>query len=193
VGRGLSARLGEAGGVTAMMTEGVRVFTVLGPQIREAAERVAKDWPSVTDADDLTRDLSLFLFDGERMGVLLDMPEYRRMKYLVDAAKSLVANEVAEFEYNTGNSLYSVGEVTYLLKSGGLINGRDRITATLPDLDEGCKYLARVLPVYATTLYMAYAWGNLGSHNEAAREAAVRALTDCMNNINQGRKRVARK
>lgn len=168
------------------------MFTVLGPQIREAAERVAKDWPSVTDADELTRDLSLFLFDGERMSVLLDMPEYRRRKYLVDAAKSLVATEIAEFEYNTGNSLYSVGEVTYLLKSGGLINGRDRITATLPDIDEGCRYLARVLPLYATVIYMAYAWGNLESHNEEAREAAVRALTDCMNNINVNRrKRVA--
>jgi hypothetical protein len=169
-----------------MMTEGVRVFTVLGPQIREAAERVAKDWPSVTDADELTRDLSLFLFDGERFGILLDMPGYRRKKYLVDAAKSLVANEVAEFEYNTGNSLYSVGEVTYMLKNGALINGRTKITATLPDLDEGCQYLARVLPRYATVIFMAYAWGNAGPHHPV--EEAVRALTDCMNNINQGRK-----
>lgn len=164
------------------------MFTVLGPQIREAAERVAKDWPSVTDADDLTRDLSLFLFEGERFGILLAMPEYRRTKYLVDAAKSLVATEVAEFEYNTGNSLYSVGEVTYLLKNGGLINSRNRITANLPDLDEGCRYLARVLPVYARLIHDTYVYGNFQSSNEEAREHAVRALTDCMNNINQGRK-----
>lgn len=173
-----------------MMTEGVRVFTVLGPQIREAAERVAKDWPSVTDTDELTRDLSLFLFDGERFGILLDMPEYRRQKYLVDAAKSLVANEVAEFEYNTGNSLYSVGEVTYMLKSGALINGRTRITANLPDLDEGCKYLNRVLPTYALTLYHVYAMGRTEVANAEAVENAVRALTDCMNHINQGRRSV---
>lgn len=164
------------------------MFTVLGPQIREAAERVAKDWPSVTDADDLTRDLSLFLFEGDRFGVLMEMPEHRRTKYLVDAARALVATEIAEFEYNTGNSLYSVGEVTYLLKSGGLTNGRDRITATLPDLDEGCRYLARVLPLYARTIYATYVYGNFQSSNEEAREHAVRALTDCMNNINQGRK-----
>jgi hypothetical protein len=171
-----------------MMTEVVRVFTVLGPQIREAAERVAEDWPSVTDADELTRDLSLFLFDGERMPILLDMPEYRRRKYLVDAAKSLVATEIAEFEYNTGNSLYSVGEVVHLLKSGALVNSRNRVTAHLPDLDEGCRYLARVLPLYAATIYSTYVYGNFQSSNGEARDAAVRALTDCMNNINQGRK-----
>lgn len=164
------------------------MFTVLGPQIREAAERVAQDWPSVTDSDDLTRDLSLFLFDENRMPTLLDMPEYRRTKYLVDAAKSLVANEVAEFEYNTGNSLYSVGEVTYLLKSGALINSRTKITATLPDLDEGCRYLARVLPLYARTIYGTYVYGNYQSSNEEAREAAIRALTDCMNNLNANRR-----
>ena len=164
------------------------MFTVLGPQIREAAERVAKDWPSVTDADELTRDLSLFLFDGERMPLLLDMPEYRRQKYLVDAAKSLVANEIAEFEYNTGNSLYSVGEVTHMLKNGALINGRTKITATLPDLDEGCKYLARVLPLYAHTIYHVYGMGRVEVANAESVEYAVRALTDCMNNINQGRR-----
>lgn len=171
-----------------MMTEGVRVFTVLGPQIRESAELVAKDWPSVTDADELTRDLSLFLFDGNRMPTLLDMPPYRRRKYLVDAARGLVLTEIAEFEYHTGNSLYSVGEVAYLLKSGGLINSRDKITANLPDLDEGCRYLARVLPIYAGAIYAAYVYGDLQACNKEALGAAVRALTDCMNNINQGRK-----
>lgn len=171
-----------------MMTEGVRVFTVLGPEIREAAERVAKDWPSVTDGDELTRDLSLFLFDGERFGILLDMPEYRRKKYLTDAAKNLVMNEVAEFEYNTGNSLYNVGEVAHLLKTGALTNGRTRITAQLPDLDEGCRYLTRVLPIYARTIYAVYVYGNGQCANQEAKDAAVRALTDCMNHINQGRK-----
>lgn len=167
------------------------MFTVLGPQIREAAERVAKDWPSVTDPDELTRDLSLFLFDGERFGILLEMPEYRRQKYLVDAAKSLVANEVAEFEYNTGNSLYSVGEVTYMLKNGALINGRTKITATLPDLDEGCKYLGRVLPLYAKLIYGVYVEGGTVRATAAEElEYAVRALTDCMNHINQGRRSV---
>lgn len=164
------------------------MFTVLGPQIREAAERVAKDWPSVTDTDELTRDLSLFLFDGERFGILLDMPEYRRRKYLVDAAKALVANEVAEFEYNTGNSLYSVGEVTYMLKSGALIAGRTRITATLPDLDEGCRYLARVLPVYARLIHAEYVLGSTTPVDREVVQHAVRVLTDCMNNLNQGRK-----
>lgn len=164
------------------------MFTVLGPQIREAAERVAVDWPSVTDTDELTRDLSLFLFDGERFGLLLEMPEYRRMKYLTDAARNLVLNEVAEFEYNTGNSLYSVGEVKHILKNGGLINGRTKITATLPDLDEGCRYLRDVLPVYAQTIFQVYAYGNHQCANQEAKDAAVRALTDCMNNINANRK-----
>jgi hypothetical protein len=171
-----------------MMTEGVRVFTVLGPQIREASELVAKDWPSVTNADDLTRDLSLFLFDGERMPLLLDMPEYRRRKYLTDAARALVLNEVAEFEYNTGNSLYSVGEVAYLLKSGALTRSRDRVTSHLPDLDEGCRYLTRVLPLYAHVLYEYYVYGVRQYVADDVTGAAVRALTDCMNNINQGRK-----
>lgn len=170
------------------MTEGVRVFTILGPQIREAAERVAKDWPSVTNGDDLTRDLSLSLFDENRMTVLLDMPEYRRKKYLTDSARTLVLTEIAEFEYNTGNSLYSVGEVRYLLESGALINGRNRITAQLPDLDEGCKYLARVLPIYARAIHTAYVLGNFQACNREALDAALRALCDCMNNINQGRK-----
>ncbi len=164
------------------------MFTVLGPQIREAATRVAKDWPSVTNADDLTRDLSLFLFDESRMPTLLDMPEYRRMKYLVDAARGLVMNEVAEFEYNTGNSLYSVGEVAYLLKSGALINSRTRISAVLPDLDEGCQYLADVLPIYSRLIYAEFVVGNSRPVDRSVIAAAVSALTSCMNNINQKRK-----
>lgn len=171
------------------MTREVQLFTKFAPEIREAAERVAKDWPSVTSGDDLTRDLSLFLFDEERFGVLEEIPEYRRKKYLADAARALVANEVAEFEYATGNSLYSVGEVTHLLKSGALVNSRTRITAQLPDLDEGCRYLARVLPLYARTVYEVYVYGNAQSCNREAQEAAVRALTDCMNHLNQGRDR----
>jgi hypothetical protein len=171
-----------------MMTERVRVFTVLGPQIREAAELVARDWPSVTDADELTRDLGLYLFDGDRMPTLLDMPPYRRRKYLADAARGLVLTEVAEFEYHTGNSLYSVGEVRHLLKSGALINSRTKITGNLPDLDEGCRYLARVLPVYSRLIYAAFVYGNTGPVDQDVIRAAVRALTDCMNNINQGRK-----
>lgn len=165
------------------------MFTKFAPEIREAAERVAKDWPSVTNGDDLTRDLSLFLFDEERFGVLEEIPEYRRRKYLADAARALVANEVAEFEYSTGNSLYSVGEVTHLLKTGALVNSRTRITAQLPDLDEGCRYLARVLPLYAKIIYEIYVYGGHQYGNFEATEAAVRALTDCMNNLNQGRKR----
>jgi hypothetical protein len=170
------------------MTAEVKMFTIMAPQIREAAERVAKDWPAVTNSDELTRDLSLFLFDGNRFPVLLDMPEYRRRKYLTDAARSLVASEIAEFEYNTGNSLYSVGEVEYLLKSGALVNGRTRVTAQLPDLDEGCQYLARVLPVYSRLIYATYVYGETGPVDRDVIGAAVRALTDCMNNLNQGRR-----
>src|SRR6185369_6573728 len=133
MGRGLLPRVGTAG---RMMTEEVRVFTKYASEIRDAAERVAQDWPSVTTNADLSRDLALKLFDEERFTVLDTMPEYRRKKYLVDQARALVAAEVAEFEYSTGNSLYSVGEVRYLLKSGSLINSRTSITAQLPDLDE---------------------------------------------------------
>lgn len=168
-----------------MMTEGVKVFAKFGPEIREAAERVAKDWPSVTTTEDLARDVALFLFDNERFGVLSGLPEYRRRKYLVDVAKSLVANEVAEFEYSSGNSLYAVSEVTYLLKNGALVNGRTRITAQLPDLDEGCRYLARVLPRRARAVYDAYVYGTWVAPD--LLEDAVRELTDCMNNLNQGR------
>lgn len=170
------------------MTEEVRLFTKYGPEIREAADRVAQDWPSVTDTEDLARDLALKLFDEERFPVLDTMPEYRRKKYLVDEARALVAAEVADFEFATGNSLYSVGEVRFLLRSGALINSRIRITAQLPDLDEGCRYLARVLPVYSRLIYAAFVYGNTGPVDKDVIEAAVRALTDCMNNINQGRK-----
>lgn len=171
------------------MTREVRLFTKFAPEIREAAERVAKDWPSVTTGDDLSRDLALLLFDEERFTVLGALPEYRRKKYLADAARALVANEVAEFEYSTGNSLYSVGEVTHLLKTGALVNSRTRITAQLPDLDEGCRYLARVLPVYARLIYAEYVYGDTKPVDRDVVAAAVRALTDCMNNLNQGRKR----
>jgi len=171
-----------------MMTEEVRLFTKYGPEIREAAERVHADWPSVAEADDLARDLALKLFDDERFTALDTMPEYRRKKYLVDQARALVASEVADFEFATGNSLYSVGEVRYLLKSGALINSRTKITGNLPDLDEGCRYLARVLPVYSRLIYAEFVYGNTAPVDRDVIEAAVRALTDCMNNINQGRK-----
>lgn len=175
-----------------MMTREVQLFTKFGPEVREAAERVAQDWPSVTDTEELARDLALFLFEEERFAVLDTLPEYRRRKYLVDAARSLVANEVAEFEYSSGNSLYSVSEVKYLLKSGALINGRTKITAVLPDLDEGCQYLTRVLPIYSRIIFNVYVYGNHQCANREAIEASVRALTDCMNNLNQNRKERSR-
>ena len=171
-----------------MMTREVQLFTKFAPEIREAAERVSHDWPSVTTNEDLARDVALFLFDQERFAVLETMPEYRRKKYITDVARSLVADEIAEFEYRTGNSLYSVGEVSYLLKSGALINSRTRISAQLPDLDEGCRYLSRVLPIYARLIYAAYVYGNTGPVDRDVIGAAVRALTECMNNLNQGRK-----
>lgn len=174
---------------TAGMTREVRLFTKFASEIREAAEPVAKDWPSVTTSEDLARDLALFLFEQERFGVLELMPQYRRRKYLTDQARNMVLNEVAEFEFTTGNSLYSVGEVTYLLQSGALVTSRTRITAQLPDLDEGCRYLSQVLPVYSRLIYAQYVYEDTVPVDRGVLEAAVRALTDCMNHLNQGRKR----
>lgn len=171
------------------MTEGVRILTALAEEVRTAAELVAKDWPSITTGEDLYRDLQLRLFEDESsLTILEELPEYRRKKFLTGLAKDLVSHAVAEYHEHSGNTVYSVSQVRYLLESGGLVNSRVKVTAELPDLDEGCQYLRKVLPLYARAIYVAYVYGNRQALNKEALDAAVQALTDCMNNLNVNRR-----
>lgn len=164
-------------------------MTALADEVQVAATLVARDWPSVATEEDLTRDLMGLLLEEESKLLLLEeMPEYRRKKFLAGMARDLVSKAVAEYHEHSGNLVYSVTQVRYLLESGGLVNSRTKISPDLPDLDEGCQYLTKVLPLYARTIYVAYVYGNRQAMNAEALDAAVTALTDCMNNLNVNRR-----
>lgn len=160
----------------------------MGPEVRSAAEKVASDWPSVTTADELTADLSLLILDQELTGVLDEMNDRRRKSYLRSLARGLVGREVAEYEHQSGNALYSVGQVRGYLEAGILRKTRDQITTILPDLDEGCRYLRDTLPRYAVAVYCRYVLdGGLLMASPSLTARAVEALTNSMNNLNRNR------
>src|SRR5215203_1208638 len=170
------------------MTQEVKELWTMGPDVRSAAERVASDWPCVTTADELTADLSLYLLEKRLTTALDEMPSYRRAKFLDSLAREIVNQEVAEYEFLSGNSVYSVSQVRGYLESGALLRSRERITTIMPDLDEGCRYLRATLPRYAYAVYLRYVLDGgtlLGSDTVLNR--AVEALTDVMNNLNKNR------
>lgn len=157
----------------------------IGPEIRSAAEDVALDWPSVTTADELTADMSLWILDFEQAEEIELLPEDRRSRRLKTLAKDLVAKIVAEHEYYSGNVLYSVPQVRSLLERQALIH-RDKIGAEGPDVDEGARFLARTHPAYA----MAIAWVYLYDKpviDSGVLARAVSALTEAMNHTNRNR------
>jgi hypothetical protein len=168
------------------MTDWVRTLTELGSHIRDAARRVADEWPSVTTEDQLTADLSLKVMgDTVLHDVVTELPEYRRTKYLTQVAQQMVAKEVSDFEYNTGNTMYSTGQVRYLLDNGRLMGNRTKITATMPDLDLGCRLLTATAPELAEVIYREFIVGDMMSNDLVAK--SVKYLTQAMNSLSKGR------
>lgn len=158
----------------------------IGPEVRSAAELVASDWPSVTTADELTADLSLWILDFEQAEEIELMPEDRRERRLRGLARDLVHKIVAEHEYYSGNVLYSVSQVKHLLNTGSLRTARTKIGPELSDLDEGCRFLARTHPMYARTIARVYLT-NLTLTDPGVLARAISALTESMNNTNRNR------
>jgi hypothetical protein len=157
----------------------------IGPEIRSAAEATASDWPSVTTADELTADMSLWILDFEQAEEIELLPEDRRSRRLKTLAKDLVAKIVAEHEYYSGNVLYSVPQVRSLLERGALTH-RNKIGAEGPDLDEGSRFLASTHPMYARTIARVYLETKpLTDPGVLAR--AISALTEAMNATNRNR------
>lgn len=167
------------------MTKAVDELWWCGPDIRSAAEEVSADWPSVATPDELTSDLSLALLDLGQTEEVEQLPSYRRRRLLKQMAREMISRQVAEYEQQTGNSLYSVGEIRHRLETGGLTAGRTTITAWGPDLDEGCRFLAKLNPGYADIVHVRFVSG--GSPQPSLVSRAVSCLTDCMNRINQNR------
>lgn len=164
-----------------MMTKAVAGLMTVSAQVRQAAEDVSDDWPSVMTSDQLTSDLSLAVLDRP----LGEVPEYRLPGLLRSKAREIIATHVAEFEHRTGQQLYSVSWVRNLLARGGLLAHRVQLTTWGPDLDEGCRYLRRVLPTYAQVIHSKFVDQEPVAPILITR--AVSALADCMNNTNRNR------
>jgi len=99
------------------------------PAIRWAAVKVAREWVSVVDEDDLAQEMSVQLFDyADR---LVEMDQAARMAILIRAAHQIANQERTDYEYFTGNFRYSTTEVRRLLEAGAL-DGASYVVAEQP-------------------------------------------------------------
>lgn len=161
---------------------------VITPDIRQAAAYVADDWPGLLTASDLVADLTLILLDEDSaLEVSFMHPEHRSV-YLVDRARNVAAQVLADLAQYSDRAFYSVSAVRSHLKSG-VLEDDDRLVwhDWVSDIQLGWKYLAKVLPRYTETLTN-YLWEEASLSDEDLRAALV-ALTNCVNNLHRAPKR----
>lgn len=92
-------------------------LSAIGSDIRVAAEMLATEWPDVTDSDQLTAEVSLWLLDRELAGDLeeIESPS-RRVWFLWAIADKLVRQEVEEYQASTGTTIRpKAGRPGYIL------------------------------------------------------------------------------
>lgn len=120
------------------MTEGSGVSYIeeVLPDIKKAAEVVAKKWLQVTTEEDLFQDLILhFLESPGSLEKLSELEKDKRQAWIIRIGHQRASKARDEFSAFSGQFNYSSNEVRKLLESGVLTHRRNaKFTASVTDL-----------------------------------------------------------
>lgn len=171
-----------------MSNEQNEALVSLLPEIRAASERVARDWSSVTTADDVEQEMALHLLEKKSATTLSEFDPPARRTALYRIGVQIAVQERIDYDHFTGNFCYSTKDVRGILESGALAEGREKTHTERLDLDEGSAMLRDRNPRYAELIAERYLYGYEVDDRKALTRA-VDALTECMNSVNNGRSR----
>lgn len=169
-----------------MSTEAVMEY------VQRAAEKVARDWPGVVDADEVEQEIWVKLLESATyVQQIIDMDPGRRTESLRLIGHQIASGYRNEYEVFTGNVFYGVEDVRSLLKSGiltdsqeDLTNGSETLTAAL-DVRDGMSILAERNPRHTEAIWSEYVTGDYDKTTSTARDMLSRALVHLTTRMNQ--------
>lgn len=166
--------------------------TELQQLVKAAARRVAAQWPSVVEKDDLEQEIVLHLI--ERPGALarlFEEPEQQvRQSFLIKVGHQIASKEQQDYDRFSGNYLYDTAEVRGFLDRQ-IWTIKDKLSAEKQDLEEGLSILAeRNSKAYAEIVNRFF--HDIVPADSAGRMRVLRAietLTELMNRTGAERRR----
>lgn len=167
------------------MTEGsgVNYIETVLPDIKKAAQRVAKKWPQVTTEEDLFQDLTLhFLERPGSLEKLAHLTADKRLARLVAIGHEKASASRDDLEQFSGQFNYSVEEVRKLLLKGAILHSVSRHEAASADVQTSMVLLKKRNQDYWSVLVDRYVNG--GATERALKDILSRAtesLTTLMN------------
>lgn len=174
-----------------MNTEQNEALAEILPDIQRVATRVGREWEAVTTAEDIEQEITLHLLEKRTAKRLAEFDPAARRETLYRIGTQLAVQERVDYDYFTGNFLYSTKDVRSILESGALTEGREKTRTERLDLDEGSRMLRGRNARYAGLVARRYLEGEQFTSSTDRKDLtrAVDALTECMNSVNAGRSR----
>ena len=169
------------------MTEGsgVSYIEAVLPDIKKAAERVAKKWPQATTQDDLFQELVLhFLEAPGSLEKLANLSPEKRLARLVAIGHERASEARDTLDHFSGQFNYSVDEVRKLVERGAILHRVADFDAASIDLQASMDVLKKRNRDYWSVLVEVYVEGvrpERKSAREKVLERALDSLTTLMN------------
>lgn len=172
------------------MTEGsgVNYIETVLPDIKKAAQRVAKKWPQVTTEDDLFQDLTLhFLERPGSLEKLAHLTADKRLARLVAIGHEKASANRDDLEQFSGQFNYSVDEVRKLLDRGAIIHIIPGHDAASVDVQTSMQVLKKRNLDYWSVLVDRYVQGVVPANGSSVRKVLDRATESLTTLMNRGR------
>lgn len=168
------------------MTEGsgVSYIEAVLPDIKKAAERVAKKWPQVTSEDDLFQDLVLhFLERSGSLEKLAGLSPEKRLARLVAIGHEKASESRDTLDQFSGQFNYSVDEVRKLAEKGAILHRVADFDAASIDLQASMEVLKKRNRDYWSALVSRYVEDEVPTSGalKVVLSRALESLTTLMN------------
>ena len=165
----------------------------LDEMIRAAARRVAAQWPTVVERDDLHQDIWVHLLErpGALNRIFEEQDDKVRQAFLIKLGHQIASEEQIAYERFSGNSLYSVMQVRGLLERK-VWKFKDKVSAEKMDLMEALKLLAQKNSAYYAEIVNRFEHDIIPDRQSNERrklDRAVEVLTELMNRLGQERRK----
>lgn len=164
----------------------------LDEMIRAAARRVAAQWPTVVEWDDLRQDIWVHLLErpGALNRIFEEQDDKVRQAFLIKVGHQIASEEQIAYERFSGNSLYSVMQVRGLLERK-VWKFRDKVSADKMDLMGALKLLAKKNSGHYAEIVNRFEHDIFpqGGADKMRLQRAVESLTELMNRLGQERRK----